>query len=755
MPVRPPAVDATWVEATRARPSGLAEAGLGLFGLRRARLVGREDVQQMLWGSLRRAWDTRRPAGVVLSAAPGAGASAIARWLTETAHARADAIVLRADLAAPDALVAMVRRALRLDGLHGDALGLPLAVRLSELGLTGLAEVHFFTSLLDPTFEVHPSVLRGQTLKLVRALATRSPVVVWLDDVHRHDDGSALLRDGLELAGPVLFVATQAESAPSVAHPACRVVQLLPLDAASCSAMCGQLVELDASLAQPIVAASQGNPEYITQVLNDLVALERLRSGPTGAVMRSGEVLALPADLPALWRQRVQHVLTGRESVVDGLLVAAVLGVAVNRVAWQRACQTLGVVADVQLLDRLVRGGLMASSPDGWIFASPILPVAIRADLGHGVLASVHAACAPGTGGEARAEHLLRAGQLEDAVAALLSIIPTARPDKGTVLMERVESLIDRHPDLPMRLRMRAAVLAARAMKGLGASAEAVEARLRPVLDWPPLRSQAVRQLAMLSVRRGEWARAHTLRMQALDAAMTPFDRAYCHIELGQGHSANGRSQQAISHYRSALLERDELPPRAVASALAYLGNAMSRIDPRGALEVMGEFARVGGGDLMTVSDGAFVRGEIYSRLGDQDAAFREFQISAHLRADVDHLRARFAWAYAALTRYRAGDAASGDELVWQHLGEAEGPTVDYLVASVMQVLASAPTDRFAACVEQARAQIARTPYNESDMVEVLERAAERGAHDPTHAAVVRGLAHDMTERLRQAQGDA
>jgi len=82
----PPPIPGSW--KTPDRPDSRAlrlDAGLGMFGVREAPMVGRERQRDILWEELRAAAEREVPRVVVLEGASGVGRSKLARWLGERA----------------------------------------------------------------------------------------------------------------------------------------------------------------------------------------------------------------------------------------------------------------------------------------------------------------------------------------------------------------------------------------------------------------------------------------------------------------------------------------------------------------------------------------------------------------------------------------------------------------------------------------------------------------------------------------------
>ncbi|MBX2798997.1 MAG: protein kinase [Myxococcales bacterium] len=91
---QPALLPADWRAATPTWPSpSLQDAGLGIWALRPAPLVGRHEDRNALWQALCAAHRSRRPQVVLLTGAEGTGRTRLIHWLAVRAHAVASAEV--------------------------------------------------------------------------------------------------------------------------------------------------------------------------------------------------------------------------------------------------------------------------------------------------------------------------------------------------------------------------------------------------------------------------------------------------------------------------------------------------------------------------------------------------------------------------------------------------------------------------------------------------------------------------------------
>jgi tetratricopeptide (TPR) repeat protein len=375
-------------------------AGIGLFGVRQPRLVGRRACREAAWERLG-ALDG--PAVVVIRGTPGVGRSALLRWWSHQAAESGAADVLRAaDLGS---LVAAAAG-------HAD---LPPQARSGWLERQARDEPSDAVAVLSP-----PGGAAGTALA-ARWLARRAShrrVLVAVDDagVWAAQLASTLL-DAFD--APILLAAV-APHASEDAEAAARWAEvggrsgvldlaLGPLSEPDLLELVRDHLSLDGELGLRIVALSVGHPGTAMRIVGRAVCAGRLVPGPDGLRLAPGaELIGGDADRLALFDPAEQRLLEalaalgpGRPSAAWGLLTGEP-----DRVA--------------ALAERLVRSGLAVEQGGLTVTDAELLGEA-EASARAGERWSLWHARAAELGGDAVrvARHELLAGRAEAALRRL------------------------------------------------------------------------------------------------------------------------------------------------------------------------------------------------------------------------------------------------------------------------------------------------------------------------------------------------
>ncbi len=452
--------------------------GLGLYGLRSLRFVGREHERARLWELLGATVADGHPRAVVLQGPAGVGKSRLAAWLIQRTHEVGIATTFRAThapLPDPlDGLAGMLARALRV--WNGDR-STVLAALKDELAPRGLRDpgVHAaLASLLVPDGDGPEIPGRRRHALLTRAIATLAaprPAVIWLDDVQWGHDAVDFADHLLtsSQAPPALIVltarddllATEPEAAAAVddllEHARAERLVLPPLDRRASLELIEQGLHLAPALARRLHDRIHGNPMFAVELVGDWVERRLLVPTPEGFELKGTTVLRTPDSVGAVWQGKLQQLFEGFERP---LAIAAVLGMEIDHDEWMRACAAAGVEVRGNFWGRLEDLRLVRRDPEvlRYTFVHGTLRDVIldRAEL-DGILPELHRAVAEAVEDDGRrGTHLLRAGEIERGVALLYEAaeraVGTDMRAAQRLLQIRDDALAERDPKHPGRI---------------------------------------------------------------------------------------------------------------------------------------------------------------------------------------------------------------------------------------------------------------------------------------------------------------
>ena len=426
-------------------PLALADAGLGLIGLRSTEPWGRAAEKAQLWGALRRVALGEGPALALIEGAPSLDPSGLARWLCALAHMRGVAEVSVIPDAAEQGAARILSRLLRAPG-SPDALaarlnGAPLlAGRFTEPEIAQIIEA---ATARGPGEHGEPwSVVAT----VITRLAGQRVALVRIEDLHQGVAGLDLVSMLLRApAGTPLLVVATADPAALQEPQRARLdalsesvtrVPLGPLPPLSLRGGGFAGLRLAPLLAAWLEEATGGQPAVVNALLHDLAAEGALVPGPDGFGLAPGA--ATPSlDRAGVYASRLDRLLADRPpGDARGLALAAALGPQVEVDLWAAACRGLGVAPSPDLLDRLLVEGLAEPTPSGWAYAHPAIRGLLLSRSTGEDLRALYQACADAltdAGGAERAPGalgrlLLEAGRSDEAAPLLL------RASKGAVL---------------------------------------------------------------------------------------------------------------------------------------------------------------------------------------------------------------------------------------------------------------------------------------------------------------------------------
>lgn len=379
--------------------------GLGLYGLRRVPLVGREAELDALWAQLVAASASGATRAVLVHGPADIGKTRLAESFLHRARA-AGCRGLVSDRAAHDPVLGALRAALAATDLTGPALREHLQGRLGSDDLA---------AALDGA-----TGAPGRTWGAVRVWAGERPAVLLLDDVVRDRDALALV--AAASGHPAVLVLTArdeelAEDPDLVARlDALELVRIAlgPLPERAWPALSEALLGVSHAVAGRLAARAAGVPGAAVQLAADWVERGLLAPSAVGLVLRDGDTGVLPGAPE--WTARLERVSSGRDAD-EALELAAALGPDVDRSAWERVSGR----AWPELEAELERRALVTPVAGGFRFVHTGLVRALRVRAGPR-WPEHHARCAAVVGDpERRALHLLAAGRHADAVDPLLA----------------------------------------------------------------------------------------------------------------------------------------------------------------------------------------------------------------------------------------------------------------------------------------------------------------------------------------------
>jgi len=490
IPPRPPQSPANGVLAQE------VAAALPLLAQRRVPMVGRSELQTELWGDFRQAVDARRMKIAVLRGSAGAGKTRLAEWLFRSGRrgGYADGLQVRhsAEVSPDNGLLGALRRYLQGEGLDNQALLEHCEAWLERAGERRPSIAKLLAALVRDGGGMTPQQ-RHQTLRsLLRVLADRQPIILWIDDLQWGLDSLEFLLEMVHGAPiPNLFVvctvrdealADRQQEVALLDHLlSFQTVQSLHVPALDEQAMT-QLTEdhlhLASESASALRARSEGNPLFAIQWVNHAISERLVEWTDHGLMLPPAALNDLPADALRLCGQRIEGTINllqpdWVESGFKALTAAAVLGSAFDSEEWFSACRLLEFEGAERVLHLSLSRQILVPSGDKFSFSHGLLREAIVHEAEQkGVLGAVREACgnalleAFDAGRRTVANRLYdllkNSGHLEDALSPLLVAADLAQ----TALdLQKTESLLGEAgaicdamglaPEAPARIRLR------------------------------------------------------------------------------------------------------------------------------------------------------------------------------------------------------------------------------------------------------------------------------------------------------------
>jgi eukaryotic-like serine/threonine-protein kinase len=406
----PPPLPLTWrVEhSSRSTPERLLGAGLGLHGLRRLPVLGRQHQLDQAWAALRSVWASAAPRLVLLRGEAGCGKSRIAEFICERAEEVGGATMLRVvhdPVPTPTTgLRGMILRTLGCVGLERAGIEARIEEQLTAEGVTDPYEWQALTEFVAPARDwvgevndqpvrfVDPLQRNALLQRLLARRAAQRPLILWMDDVQWGSQALSFAEHVMDSAplstGPLLLLLTARSEALDerplearrvaalLGRPGTSVLDVPPLDDLHSRALVRDALGLEGDLAEAVEIRAGGNPLFAVQLVGDWIRRGLLQAGERGFTMKGQAlpVLLLPVDIHQIWQDRLNRLVEGfGGAALETLELAAALGLQVDALEWNHACDQVQLHADPGLIDALLTEGMAEPNEGGWAFASELL----------------------------------------------------------------------------------------------------------------------------------------------------------------------------------------------------------------------------------------------------------------------------------------------------------------------------------------------------------------------------------------------
>ena len=302
-----------------------ATGAYGLFGLRALPVLGRLEQRRAVWNAVRAVVIAKRPCVVFLEGPAGSGKSRLARDAVERASELGLCMGMQTswshDGSGDEGLRGLLENLLDTRGAAAPQVRARLDFwldRIPGVHRSFSREVEIF---LRPPRDAAPDVelpLRVAIEALARAASLR-PVLLWLDDVQwSRGEASALLTAirARVPALPICVIATvrtdeiedRAAYERLVSAPSTHRVRVDPLDLEATRRLVRGLLDVDEELCDFLSARAEGNPLFVTQLLQQLVVAEAVeRREGRYRLARAFDLSTVPADIRAVWSRRIEQ----------------------------------------------------------------------------------------------------------------------------------------------------------------------------------------------------------------------------------------------------------------------------------------------------------------------------------------------------------------------------------------------------------------------------------------------------------------
>ncbi len=609
LPDAQPPLAETWglIDEQQQPPLPFVDVGVGLFGMRRPAVVGRESERDLLWAALRRVHDRRACQVVMLRGGTGTGKSRLAAWISHVGAEAGGAQIMVANHeaggGATSGLVPMLVDFFRCTGLDAARMGARLDDVLAPDEVPEHERRALGTLMAEHASDADPSRSQASALerlnvvrRALRRASAERPLLLWLDDVHYATETVALVQHLLERDAQeplaALVVMTVRPDAVDASDGATRLLNALSTHAAVETIDLGRLpdehmdrllermLRLSPPLAQQVTSRSDGIPMFAVELVSDWVHRALLRVGSDGFELAPGVTPELPDSLHELWSDRTAAELSHADDELRELArLAATLGVRVDLQELRDAWRVLAHAEIDPAAALLAAPALCALEGDALVFAHPMLRESlVRGAREAGTLPALHSACAdmlaPRQGRGApvasarRARHLIAAGRADEAAEPLRIAargwIERSAFDEARARATELRHLADRLPDPDAdRARCDAALALAdvhRLQWGFDLAGAAADEALelgRRIGDQARI-AQALARQANVARQQGDPDRARTCNEEALAlfrAAGDADGAATTRMSVAILARVSGDATTAEASYRAALAE--------------------------------------------------------------------------------------------------------------------------------------------------------------------------------------------------------
>lgn len=422
----------------------------GLFGLRELPVFGRLEQRRSLWNAVRAVVIARRPCVVFLEGPAGSGKSRLARDAMERAAELGLAVGMQTSWSragsGDEGLRGLLENLLDTRGAPAPQARARLDFWLDRLPGQHRAFSREVEIFLRPRRDAAPDVglpLRVAVEAIARAASLR-PVLLWLDDVQwsrgEAVDLIAAIRTR-EPALPVCVIATvrsdeiddRAAYEAMASAPSTHRVRVDPLDLEATRRLVRGLLDVDEELCDFLAARAEGNPLFVTQLLQQLVIAEAVeRRDGRYRLARAFDLSTVPADIRAVWSRRIDQSGASAEAL-------AALALVRERVSLHVAEELIRLFAapnparpDLARFEssvaRALSAGLLRIEGGAYVWAHGLLRAHLIHSLVPEVARELHGVAAAALAAlvdredvqEERALHLYRAGSVRAACEAMI-----------------------------------------------------------------------------------------------------------------------------------------------------------------------------------------------------------------------------------------------------------------------------------------------------------------------------------------------